>query len=407
MANLAIKHFPEMGTKATIFHGDLNYARHTEQIHDGQLRRHSEEGVYLLKAAALYTLALPILFIKSADATKSTTWSYLRGKEDLDTNKTRLYKEVTDLTVALKRATTCSLKGALKLTLFPVDIIRSLGATLYQKVFPTTYGVVVVDMQPGFTPGGEATRVLGHKGESSEQETYANGGLPVTGALETIKATDQLLNAKKHRVPVFVTADHHPANHVSFQSQHKRGDGSDVETLDTAHVVLDDAQDETQNTHQTPVFPEHCVAGTESARPIYAKQADTIIRKGTVSYSESFGGFVSNDGRVQTIFQKMLKRLGLRPNEGNTLILTGVATNFCVQKTAEQALKAGYNVRIVTETVRGLGNTQEEVNRKTLEALQETATTVRQKKGVTVTAEFISLEKALELDAFKQEKTKA
>jgi nicotinamidase-related amidase len=71
-----------------------------------------------------------------------------------------------------------------------------------------------------------------------------------------------------------------------------------------------------------------------------ARIIDELIPKDTdhLVVKKAYGGF------FQTSFDRVLRNLGIK-----TLIMTGVATNFCVETTAREAVAYGYEVILVND----------------------------------------------------------
>lgn len=100
--------------------------------------------------------------------------------------------------------------------------------------------------------------------------------------------------------------------------------------------------------------PCHAVAGTEGARPveeIAPTSQDPVVRK------KRFSGFYATD------LDQELKRRDI-----DTLVLTGVCTDICVQYTAADAVMRGYRVIIPADSVAALS---QQAHERALEHLQQ------------------------------------
>jgi nicotinamidase/pyrazinamidase len=101
------------------------------------------------------------------------------------------------------------------------------------------------------------------------------------------------------------------------------------------------------------IWPVHCVRGTWGAEfhPDLRVGRD-VVRKGTGG-EDGYSGFSVRDpstGRVeQTILERVLRDRGIR-----SLVLTGIATDYCVKETALDGLRMGFQVRILREAVRAV-----------------------------------------------------
>ncbi|HTY25990.1 MAG TPA: bifunctional nicotinamidase/pyrazinamidase [Desulfomonilaceae bacterium] len=192
--------------------------------------------------------------------------------------------------------------------------------------------VVVVDVQGDFT-------------------TAHNGSLAVPNSdqayLEKVaKATDQL---KKTGLAVYCTQDWHPGDHMSFASNHK-----DKKPFDT--IKLDDGRTQV-------LWPAHCVQESKGANILLDPALVTkVVRKGTSSKFDSYSGFM-DDGGVKTDLDKVLKDAGIK-----TLIVYGIATDYCVKATALDGLKEGYKVIVVHDLCRGVAD---ETSKAALEEMKQ------------------------------------
>ena len=173
--------------------------------------------------------------------------------------------------------------------------------------------VIVVDLQKDFT-----TAYNGSLAVNKTDEAY----LKVTA--ETTKKLKEL------GLPVYATQDWHPADHVSFASNHMGR--NPLETID-----LEDGRTQI-------LWPDHCVQGSEGAKLILdEKLLDGIVRKGANSLYDSYSGF-KDDGGAITVLDKTLKSSGIK-----NLIVYGIATDFCVKLTVLDGIDAGYNVIVVRD----------------------------------------------------------
>ena len=173
--------------------------------------------------------------------------------------------------------------------------------------------VVVVDLQKDFT------------------QAY-NGSLAVNGTDETyLRMTAETTNKLKELgLPVYATQDWHPANHVSFASNHT--DRNPLETID-----LKDGRTQI-------LWPDHCVQGSDGAKLLLEEKIlDGIVQKGTNPLYDSYSGF-KDDGGFITVLDKTLKAKKIK-----NLIVYGIATDFCVKFTVLDGMAAGYNVIVVKD----------------------------------------------------------
>jgi nicotinamidase/pyrazinamidase len=172
----------------------------------------------------------------------------------------------------------------------------------------------VVDPQPTFMPGGE---------------------LPVSGGHEIIATLNRLLRLFDH---AFMTQDWHPPGHASFASSHPGRQPYDTIRMPYGEQVL---------------WPDHGIAGTASAAihpAIDQSRVEVIIRKGFHAGLDSYSAFFENDRRTPTGLEGWLRQRGF-----SRLFLCGLATDFCVAWSAEDAARLGFDVVVVEDACRGIG----------------------------------------------------
>lgn len=178
-------------------------------------------------------------------------------------------------------------------------------------------GVVVVDIQGDFTE-------------------YKCGSLAVEGTdkayVEMVSEVTQQLKDKG--LKLFATQDWHPENHVSFISSHKDRAVMDVVDVDGRTQVL---------------WPPHCVMETPNAEVLVDNRLfDAIVKKGCDPGFDSYSGFF-DDGGADTGLNRILKEQGL-----NTLIVYGLATDYCVKFTAMDAVTSGFKVFLAEDLCKGV-----------------------------------------------------
>ncbi|WP_082947807.1 pyrazinamidase PncA [Mycobacterium sp. E2479] len=91
-------------------------------------------------------------------------------------------------------------------------------------------------------------------------------------------------------------------------------------------------------------WPVHCVAGSEGAnfRPeLDIRRVDAVFRKG--AHSAAYSGFEGVDEKGTTLLG-WLRRRGV-----NEVDVVGIATDFCVRRTAEDAAAAGLATRVLVD----------------------------------------------------------
>ncbi len=173
--------------------------------------------------------------------------------------------------------------------------------------------LLLVDIQNDFLPGG---------------------ALAVPHGNEVVPIANRLM---QHLPLVVATQDWHPANHGSFASQHN---GEQVGSRITLHGLP-----------QT-LWPDHCVqgkSGAEFANTLHSGRIVKVFQKGIHATVDSYSGFFDNGKRFDTRLSAWLRAKGVR-----RLFVMGLATDYCVKATVEDALTLGFPVALVTDGCRGV-----------------------------------------------------
>ncbi|MEO0945876.1 MAG: bifunctional nicotinamidase/pyrazinamidase [Pseudomonadota bacterium] len=178
---------------------------------------------------------------------------------------------------------------------------------------PANEAILVIDVQKDFCP---------------------NGALAVTGGDEIVAPINALV--PEYPVRVF-TQDWHPADHLSFASQHN---GAELFTT-------------TEMSYGTQVlWPDHCIIGSDGAgfhEALDTRKADLIIRKGFRREIDSYSAFFENDHKTPTGLEGYLKSRGV-----DTVVLCGLATDYCVNFSAVDAAKLGFKVTVIESLCRAI-----------------------------------------------------
>jgi len=140
---------------------------------------------------------------------------------------------------------------------------------------------------------------------------------------------------------VAATQDWHPTGHVSFASSHPGKKTGDVINI-AGQAGL--AQG---------LWPDHCVQGGWGAdfhADLDLKPAQLIVRKGFRKGLDSYSAFFENDRKTSTGLEGWIRKLGIE-----TVIIGGLATDYCVFFSAMDSKKLGFDTIIVEDGVRGVG----------------------------------------------------
>jgi nicotinamidase/pyrazinamidase len=173
--------------------------------------------------------------------------------------------------------------------------------------------LLVVDMQNDFCPGG---------------------ALPVPGGDEVAPIINRAARAFRH---VVLTQDWHPSGHKSFASSHPGRQPFETITLAYGSQIL---------------WPDHCVQGTHGAdfHPLLdIPHAELILRKGYHAGIDSYSAFLENDRTTPTGLAGYLRERGL-----SRIFVAGLAFDFCVRYSAEDAHRSGFKVTVIEDACRGI-----------------------------------------------------
>jgi nicotinamidase/pyrazinamidase len=173
--------------------------------------------------------------------------------------------------------------------------------------------LLAVDIQNDFCPGGR---------------------LAVPRGDEVVPAINRLCEKFRH---VALTQDWHPPGHLSFASSHPGRNPFEAITAPYGPQEL---------------WPDHCVQNTPGAefrRDLVAPQAALVVRKGFRREIDSYSAFYENDHRTPTGLTGYLKERGF-----TRVFLAGLAFDFCVRYSAEDAHHGGFAVVMIEDACRGI-----------------------------------------------------
>jgi nicotinamidase/pyrazinamidase len=195
---------------------------------------------------------------------------------------------------------------------------------------------------------------------SCSGEKYPPGALAVAGGDEVVAPLNALAAAfARAGGRVTATQDWHPRGHVSFASAHpgkKPGDALDLPEV--KNQVL---------------WPDHCVQGGRGAQfheKLDLSPVTLIVRKGFRRGLDSYSAFFENDRKTPTGLEGWLRGLGI-----TTVILGGLATDYCVFYSAADARRLGFDTIVLTDAVRGVGYPEGSVE-KALEDMKKQGITL-------------------------------
>jgi nicotinamidase/pyrazinamidase len=177
--------------------------------------------------------------------------------------------------------------------------------------------LVLVDIQNDFCPGGALAVPDG------------NAVVPLANALTR--------RFKAAGAGVILTQDWHPAGHSSFASAHP------------GHAPF--TMIEMPYGPQT-LWPDHCVQGSAGAAfhaDLLTEAADMVVRKGFRLGIDSYSAFYENDGVTPTGLAGYCRERGFR-----RLFFAGLALDYCVSYSAEDASRLGFQSIVIEDACRAI-----------------------------------------------------
>jgi nicotinamidase/pyrazinamidase len=176
-----------------------------------------------------------------------------------------------------------------------------------------TDALLVTDVQNDFCPGG---------------------ALAVPDGDAVVPIVNRLAKSFAH---VLLTQDWHPADHLSFASQH--AGRKPFETIDLPYG-------------KQVLWPDHCVQATSGAafhEDLALPKAELVIRKGYRRGVDSYSAFCEADGQTPTGLAGYLRERGL-----TRVFLVGLATDFCVHFSAIDARRRGFAAIVIEDACRAI-----------------------------------------------------
>ena len=173
--------------------------------------------------------------------------------------------------------------------------------------------LLVVDIQNDFCPAGR---------------------LAVPRGDEVVPLVNRLATRFEH---VVLTQDWHPPGHLSFASTHPGRKPYDTIAVSYGPQIL---------------WPDHCVQGTPGAelrKDLQIAQAELVLRKGYHRDIDSYSTFYENDRKTCTGLAGYLRERGF-----TRVFLAGLAFDFCVRYSSEDAKHEGFEVVVIEDACRGI-----------------------------------------------------
>jgi nicotinamidase/pyrazinamidase len=186
------------------------------------------------------------------------------------------------------------------------------GATMPTAIADSDV-LLVVDVQNDFCPGGK---------------------LAVPQGDEVVSHINRLASRFRH---VVLTQDWHPPGHRSFASSHPGKRPFKTVTVDYGQQIL---------------WPDHCVQGTTGAQfhdGLQVPNAELVLRKGFRPTIDSYSALYENDRKTPTGLAGYLRERAL-----TRIFIAGLALDFCVRYSAEDARREDFAVTVIEDACRAI-----------------------------------------------------
>jgi len=172
-----------------------------------------------------------------------------------------------------------------------------------------------------------------------QNDFFPGGALEVKNGDEVIAPLNRLASLfTANTARVAATQDWHPIDHISFASSHTNKKPG--ETVDLPGVK------------DQMLWPPHCVQGTMGAEfhaGLNIQSISLIVRKGFHTDLDSYSAFFENDRKTATGLDGFLKSLAI-----DTLVMGGLALDYCVLYSGLDAVRLGYKTIVVADAVRAV-----------------------------------------------------
>jgi len=137
---------------------------------------------------------------------------------------------------------------------------------------------------------------------------------------------------------IIFTQDWHTPHHLSFASSHP--DKNPFDPIDGVSGI-------------GPIlWPDHCIQGTHGAAlhdDLDVNLGHLIIRKGFNNDIDSYSAIRENDKQTETGLSGYLNTAGVK-----RVFITGLALDYCVNYTAQDCAKKGFEVVVIHDLTKGI-----------------------------------------------------
>jgi len=167
-----------------------------------------------------------------------------------------------------------------------------------------------------------------------QNDFCAGGALAVPNADQVIPVVNRIAPLFPH---VMLTQDWHPGSHMSFASNHVGT--RPFQTIEVAYGPQ-------------MLWPDHCIQDSHGAafrKGLDVRGVELILRKGFRPEVDSYSAFFENDHTSPTGLAGYLRERGMR-----RIFLAGLAFDYCVRYSSEDARMRGFDVVVIEDACRSI-----------------------------------------------------
>lgn len=158
---------------------------------------------------------------------------------------------------------------------------------------------------------------------------------------------------------IIATQDWHPPGHISFAASHPGKQINDSITLQVSEEAVKRYRERFPGLDyplhgeiSQILWPVHCVqnsAGAEFHDEFRRDLFTLVLRKGSREDLDSYSAFFENDRCTPTELHDYLRARSVK-----TIVIGGLATDYCVFYTVMDGIRLGYRVMVLEDAVAGV-----------------------------------------------------
>jgi len=198
---------------------------------------------------------------------------------------------------------------------------------------------LLIDIQNDFVNSGK--NIINGK-----EVSYNQGSLGVHEGHAIVPEVNRMMNLFS---TILASQDWHPKNHGSFASTHNLKPFIDKGPL----------------TGCPDLWPDHCIQETDGAAfldGLEIEKVERIFKKGLKKEIDSYSAFFDVNGNNPSGLDAYLKSQGK-----DSVVIAGIATDYCVKFSALDAKALGYDVIVLIDLCRGVS---QETTEKAIEEMK-------------------------------------